>query len=98
MRLYRGIRLPIEGLPPVDKGMELAHTSNPLSSWSLHRDTSAHFAGATTYQEKGLLLYMEVPAERIAATAVTGMGCITEQEIVLIGGQPDVARIVEVLG
>lgn len=94
IRLYRGLNLPKEDLRGLSKGDLLSHTSNALSSWSLDRRTCETFARYHDPDWVGIIMHMDVPVERIVGTAATGMGCIAEKEIVLLGGLKDVARIV----
>lgn len=54
---------------------------NPLSSWSVSEGVARGFARGTN----GVVLTMDVPARAIASTSATGLGCLTEGELVLLG-------------
>jgi len=61
-------------------------TSNALASWSLSRTTAREFARS---QDVGVLMWTRVPAERVFSQSLTGFGCTSEQEVVLLGGPAD---------
>jgi len=50
----------------------------PLSSWTYEEEVSAQFGSAT--------LTSTFPAERIFSLPVTGLGCLGEREVVVLGG------------
>jgi SPP1 gp7 family putative phage head morphogenesis protein len=62
----------------------------PASSWTTDLSTALGFAdpfrempGGTA---NGRILAVRVPASRILSTCITGRGCVTESEVVLLGG------------
>jgi hypothetical protein len=57
----------------------------PASSFSTSRKTAEMFADDLSSQIGGLVT-VRVPVSRVLCTAVTGMGCVTEQEVVVLGG------------
>lgn len=69
-------------------------TSRPLSSWSTSRDTAVSFAPPDQSQyggDAGGVIYdAVVPADRILSTPVTGNGCLSEHEVVVLGGKDTV--------
>ena len=67
---------------PVDTWQADGADMNPLSSWSVNIGESVNFAGG----DNAMMLTMEVPRERVFATARTGLGAIFEEEFVLLGG------------
>jgi hypothetical protein len=61
-------------------------TSLPLSSWSVKEETAAQFAGA--YRSLAVVLTTTVPARDILSLPLTGFGCRSEGEVVVLGRQP----------
>jgi hypothetical protein len=51
----------------------------------MNRKTAEMFADDMSSQISGLVT-VTVPVSRVLSTASTGMGCITEQEVVVLGG------------
>lgn len=58
--------------------------SNPLSSWSISPSIALRFGGR--------VYKMRVHKSRIISTPLTGFGCLSEQEFVVIGVRRDKAR------
>lgn len=58
----------------------------PLSSWSGDPDMAIQFAGNGTTPTGGAVIAATVPADRILATARTGIGALSEDEFVVLGG------------
>lgn len=85
--LFRGLSL--TSLPRTDENHIIDVTMNPLSSWTLDYDTALGFARSGNHGS-AVMLMAEVPAERIFATPRTGVGCLPEWEIVLLGGLEEV--------
>lgn len=78
--------------------------SNPASSWSIAKSEAVSFAKMRTNEQNGqyethlrsggseyraFVWSARVPRRRVLATAVTGVGCLSEQEFVVIGGDGD---------
>jgi hypothetical protein len=90
VEVYRGMYgVSGDEMPPVNGG-NVQITSRPLSSWSTSKDMAEEFAESKT----GIpVLYNQtVPVDRIFSTPFTGVGCLSEEEIVLL------ARIYNVYG
>jgi len=103
--LYRGVE---NGVIPYivdetsDSGYTLPSrattTANPVSSWSLSEDTARMFANIESgsvmhYEGGGAVLVATFPADRIFSTPKTGLGCLSEAEVVVLGGQKDSVSI-----
>ena len=58
-------------------------TMQPISSWSLDREQADSFADSGNYK---IVLRTIVPAELIFSTVFSGIGCLSESEIVVLGG------------
>jgi hypothetical protein len=56
----------------------------PVSSWSVDINTADDFG------ENGLRLGAYIPASRIWSTSFTGLGCLNEQELLVLGGTDEV--------
>jgi hypothetical protein len=56
----------------------------PLSSFSTNPKTAMEFAGGRTGD--GSVFAVQVPKSRIFSTARTGNGCLSEEEVVVLGG------------
>jgi len=80
IRLFRGVIGQVQGR---GLGAEVAIDMNPLSSWSTDRQAARNF---------GHLVAMTVPIEMIQSTALTGRGCLREEEFIL-RGFPSVAEV-----
>jgi len=93
----RGTKLP----ESVAKDWKLNATvkvlTNPLSSWTIDNwgNTAPGFARYPRLGETGYVLQMEVPVSAIISTARSGMGCLTEGEFIVLGGEHE-ARVVKV--
>ena len=55
----------------------------PISSWSLDQEQAEAFADSGTYK---IVLRTIVPKELVFSTAFSGAGCLSENEIVVLGG------------
>ena len=58
-----------------------AIVQNPLSSYAQDYKTASYFAHD---EEVRAVLALKVPAERIFSTSFTGIGCLTENEVVVV--------------
>ena len=63
---------------------EMEFDLNALSASSFEWATAAYTFGEVGGRS-GVVVTMEVPAERIMSTAVSGMGSLIENEVVIIG-------------
>jgi hypothetical protein len=61
----------------------------PLSSWSTNISTAEDFTRGSLGEslEKSMLLRREVDVKEIFSTPLTGVGCLAEYEVVLLGGK-----------
>jgi hypothetical protein len=67
-------------------------TMRPLSSWSYKKSVAVQFAnGSEERSWKGTLFTATIPVANILSLPTTGMGCLNEQELVLIG-RPVIGR------
>lgn len=53
----------------------------PASSWSTSREIARGFGGSAGY-----VMEVRVPVERVLSTSVTGRGCLSEAEVLVLGG------------
>ena len=82
VQVYRGV-YGVQGSerPSDTKGQVMVKT-RPISSWSTSQDIAEEFA-----EGKDAVLYTAVfPIENIFATPFTGVGCLSEEEFVMLGG------------
>jgi len=79
--VYRGVDRAIGGIASGSKGVEVS--AQPLSSWSTNPNIARAFGGT--------VMAVKVPRSRIFSTASTGPGCLGEAEIIVIGGEFEVA-------
>lgn len=103
--VYRGMQL--DGAHPLAGAGKLGPVKlaeqNALESWSLEHNEALTFAQGAfpPLMEGGLppgtvevVIRMRVPVSRVLSTPSTGIGCLSEKELVLIGGKNDIAEIV----
>ena len=98
--LYRGVRLPrqwADAGPGVNNGDVVSIAGSPLESYSLSQQTAATFGNQAQSDEVGVVISIQVPRRAIVATFRTGMGCMTEGEVVLCGATPEQTVRVEML-
>ena len=57
----------------------------PISSWSLKKDIAERFTGNTG--QIGAIFSTTVPVSRIFSTSFSGIGCLNEHELVVLGGK-----------
>lgn len=81
--LYRGVNLSKEPalFNSLTKGENVNLKGNALESWSTHSSIAKGFTGG-----QGAVFSITVPVERIVGTAATGFGCLSEYEMVVLGG------------
>lgn len=83
MRRVRGMESPEVKRGPV--------AQRPLSSWATSMEQADAFTGAATFEgdmqaSTPLLMSTRIPASKILATPFTGVGCLGEDEVVVIAG------------
>jgi len=76
---------------PDPRGRPVKMKANPLSSWSTEGRVAADFAedSARGVQAR---IGMTVPAKDIFSFTTTGLGCLSEAEVVVIGNPGHVGR------
>ncbi len=93
--LFRGMTIKPgeQSLPPSAKGPDRPFTaaieSRPLSSWSTSLPTAMDFTGRTgseDFEKDSYVLFSYFPVEEILANPLTGFGCLSEDECVVLGG------------
>jgi hypothetical protein len=92
VRLFRGVsfdRNPFGEAVNTFEGTTIPVKLRPLSSFSANGETAAGFASGGGY-----VFSVDVPVERILSTARTGLGCLTEEEYVVLGGGDVNANVV----
>lgn len=98
--LYRGMGWAGSGPEQVPDWAKVDGDANialrPLSSWTLDRDTADQFGrntgqGGIYSRAANVIIGATVPVERILATPRTGVGSLSDWEVVVLGGKTDVA-------
>ncbi|WP_371517705.1 hypothetical protein [Kitasatospora sp. NBC_01300] len=86
LTVWRGVATP-DGRPPAGWAADGSTLSDPLlrplSAFALDPDTAHDFAVA---EGPGIVMSAIVPAGRVIATPVTGLGCLDESEVVILAG------------
>ena len=82
--LYRGQQYLREQSP--EFGEHVPAVENAVESWSTSRDTARSFGSDWNERISGVVERTVVPAARILATPFTGVGCLGEGEVVVLGG------------
>jgi hypothetical protein len=100
LTLYRGAQVKNAQVADWHVGDPQPIATNALSSWSVSEAAADKFADQAPdeylYHPKrtGLVLATTVPASRVYSLPVTGVGCLDEWEVVLLGGHPnDTAQV-----
>lgn len=83
VRLSRGVKLDTS---PGNVGDTVGLDTNSLESWTVSRSVSGSFASGFKEGQTGIVFEAVVPAERILSTPTTGFGCLTEGEVIVLGG------------
>lgn len=81
IRVYRGILTDVD----LDEGGAYEWDGNAIESWSIDRNIAKQFSGNAGGSMRSYIITMEVPRSAIFSTARTGLGCLTEGEIVIFG-------------
>ena len=85
VEIYRGMTM----ANPPTSGTSV--NMRPLSSWSLSADVAESFALDTDRpRQERVTMKATVPVSRILSTPITGVGCLAEGEVVILGGTMDV--------
>lgn len=94
IRLYRGMvyHKDIDVDPQLEKGATYGWNGNAVESWSFDKNIADSFAGTNaksvswmTPNKKRYVVSMDVPISSIFSTAKTGIGCLTEAEVIVFG-------------
>lgn len=81
--VYRGMSVPeTSSMPRSDREV----TMQPASSWTTSLETAKSFM-REQHGTDSVLLRARIPSTRILSTCVTGRGCLTEAEIIVLGGK-----------
>lgn len=73
----------------IESGKAVPIKGNALESWSISRDAASKFANSVD----GMLMAVDVPAERVLSSSLTGIGTSRELEVVLIQGVEDLVKM-----
>lgn len=92
--MFRGMKeLPDEVMAEAKASANQDMSFRPLTSFSMNEATAFNFAG-NHYEgitlENAVVLRSEIPAERILSIPLTGLGCLREEEAVILGGEINV--------
>lgn len=79
--LFRGIN---RDYLPYKKNDVVSYKGNAIESWSLSDRSAADFA-FNSQSGTGLVMAITVPRRNIISTAVTGLGCLSEGEVIISG-------------
>jgi transcriptional regulator with XRE-family HTH domain len=83
--LFRGIN---RDYLPYTKNDVVSYKGNAIESWSVSDRSAADFA-FNRQTGTGIVLAITVPRRNIISTAVTGLGCLSEGEVIISGTIPD---------
>ncbi len=84
--IFKGAKIP--WLKEGKDGAGIRTLSNPGSSWSTSLGTAREFANGGGFKNDAAIIFKaNIPRSRILSLATTGMGCLDEQELVVIGGK-----------
>lgn len=103
VRLSRGVGFPLDQTDywKGQKGKGVEIETNSLESWSISTEVAGVFAGSgaggKSKGDVGVVFETVVPADRILSTPFTGFGCLTEGEVIVLGGTSgDMSNVLEV--
>jgi len=90
--VYRGGGVPADTVPDFPEGDRYVAgyvhlRQNPLTSWSTDTATASDFQVAHLESQAPATFATVVPRGRILATPATGVGCLREAEVVVLGGE-----------
>lgn len=79
---YESVGDTLDEFKPTGELIEVS--SQPISSWSTSESLAGDFAGRDE-EPYGFVVSGRIPVERIFCTTLTGLGCLGENEIVVLG-------------
>ena len=94
VKAYRGVHIDPLEFSKMNAGGGIKNVqvkTNVLSSWSLSGSIAREFAQDIT---GGVVFSSVIPASRILSLPTTGFGCLTEGELIVLGGKNDWAEVV----
>jgi hypothetical protein len=92
LTLYRGVRI-AKGDPAwtsYSKPGRVDRALQPASSFTVASEAADFFAQGghnPDRSQEGMVVMVRVPAERVLATCRSGVGCVPEAEVVVLGGE-----------
>lgn len=95
--VFRGMRdLPAATVAEATSAKNVDMSFRPLTSFSLNDEVAAGFAGGAdrgNASDDALILKAQIPVEKILSIPVTGIGCLLEEEAVILGGALNVSAV-----
>lgn len=93
--VYRGMQeLPAETISQVNAAPNQDMSFRPLTSFSLREEVAKDFAGMyfsdAANPSNSVIMKTDIPANRILSLPITGIGCLREEEAVILGGDINV--------
>ena len=90
LTVYRGMHVPKgeEGVGNRQVRMQ------PISSFSTNYDEAYAFARSAEGKKVSALMAVEVPREKVFSTSISGLGCLREEEVVVLGGEVEAKMVV----
>ena len=89
--LYRGVKNKDKYIQfpqgKADEAIECSILLQPQSAFTTHPPKAFDFAGS----DSGVVFKVTVPVERCLSTALSGVGCLDEHEVTVLGGPPQPA-------
>jgi hypothetical protein len=99
IRVRRGISRRASDASGIRLGSTVTLTErNALESWAVDLETAKMFAEGGDYRGgMGIVFEMDVPVKSILSIPTTGIGCLGESEVVVIGRPGATAKVVDVI-
>jgi hypothetical protein len=88
---YRGHSLDADQIPVPGNIADIK--MRPMSSWTTRESVAERFASEYAKKDSGVVFAARIPAERILALPLTGIGCYDEHELVILGGRMNAAIV-----
>lgn len=77
------------------KAESVAMSMQPMSSFTTNSSTALEFVGGSKGSGK-VVVMVKVPVNRLVASCRSGFGCLSEQEVVLLGGKKEEEKFLKV--